>query len=178
MTRRYSLLTAIVGIKGDGSNTNGNSNWYQPTREFLRFRNLPGGRWVITMEMSGRRQRAIQRDDCGAVSGLVNGRRPLNMTGASSRVIGARGCRYWLKPPSSPVNGPSFETKRGPFRMEPLDGATAAVTVTAHANRESCVQQNAGPATLGGHFADFRSLCASCVGVPGRCFRAGRREYP
>jgi NAD(P)-dependent dehydrogenase (short-subunit alcohol dehydrogenase family) len=51
------------------------------------------------------------------------------------------------------------------------------LTDAAHANGESCVQQNAGPATLSaGAFADFRCLCASCtLTFLGECFRAGRR---
>jgi hypothetical protein len=41
------FVTAIVGIKGDGSNTNGNSNWYLTYTGAAGFGTCPAGRWII-----------------------------------------------------------------------------------------------------------------------------------
>lgn len=41
------FVTAIVGIKGDGSNTNGNSNWYLSYTGAPGFGTCPANRWII-----------------------------------------------------------------------------------------------------------------------------------
>lgn len=41
------FVTAIVGIKGDGSNTNGNSNWYLTYTGPAGFGTCPADRWII-----------------------------------------------------------------------------------------------------------------------------------
>ncbi len=41
------FVAAIVAIKGDGSNTNGNSNWYLTYTGAAGFGTCPANRWII-----------------------------------------------------------------------------------------------------------------------------------